>query len=271
MMSDWQSLTRAPRHPMALTGRLRANTRWRRLATEHFDVLIVGAGLSGIGAGFHLQQHCPDKSYAILEGRDSIGGTWDLFRYPGIRSDSRHVHARLFVRPWTEAKAIADGPLDPELRPRDRRRERHRQEHPLPSSGQARVVVVAGCALDGRSRTRAGEARELVRFTCNFLFMCSGYYNYEEGYTPDFAGSQRFRRPHRASAEMARRPRLRRQARGGDRQRRHRGDPGAGDGQDGRPCHHAAALADLCGVASRRRMRWPTSCARSCPPSSPTI
>ena len=68
------------------------------MAPEHFDVLIVGAGLSGIGAGYHLQQKCPGKSFAILEGRDCIGGTWDLFRYPGIRSDSRHVHAGLFVQ-----------------------------------------------------------------------------------------------------------------------------------------------------------------------------
>ena len=67
-------------------------------AAEHFDVLIVGAGLSGIGAGYHLQEKCPGKSYVILEGRDCIGGTWDLFRYPGIRSDSRHVHARLFLQ-----------------------------------------------------------------------------------------------------------------------------------------------------------------------------
>ena len=76
---------------------------------EHFDVLIVGAGLSGIGAGFHLQQKCPGKSYVILEGRDSIGGTWDLFRYPGIRSDSDMFTLGYRFRPWTEPKAIADG------------------------------------------------------------------------------------------------------------------------------------------------------------------
>ncbi|MGY4423525.1 cation diffusion facilitator CzcD-associated flavoprotein CzcO [Bradyrhizobium sp. JR6.1] len=78
--------------------------------SAHFDVLIVGAGLSGIGAGYHLQTNCPDRSYAILEGRDCIGGTWDLFRYPGIRSDSDMYTLGYSFRPWTEPKAIADGP-----------------------------------------------------------------------------------------------------------------------------------------------------------------
>ena len=77
---------------------------------EHVDVLIVGAGLSGIGAGYHLQANCPDKTYAILEGRDCIGGTWDLFRYPGVRSDSDMFTLGYSFRPWLEAKSIADGP-----------------------------------------------------------------------------------------------------------------------------------------------------------------
>src|SRR5271155_3317619 len=80
------------------------------MTIEHFDVLIIGAGLSGIGAGYHLQRRCPGTSYAILEGRDRIGGTWDLFRYPGIRSDSDMYTLGYSFRPWTEAKAIADGP-----------------------------------------------------------------------------------------------------------------------------------------------------------------
>jgi cation diffusion facilitator CzcD-associated flavoprotein CzcO len=82
----------------------------RDLASEHFDVVIVGAGLSGIGAAHHLQRNCPGKSFAILEGRASIGGTWDLFRYPGIRSDSDMYTMGYSFRPWTDAKAIADGP-----------------------------------------------------------------------------------------------------------------------------------------------------------------
>ena len=219
-------------------------------ASEHFDVLIVGAGLSGIGAGFHLQQKCPGKSYVILEGRDCIGGTWDLFRYPGIRSDSDMFTLGYSFKPWTEAKAIADGPrilnyvretaaengIDKKIR------FHHRVKRASWSTPDARWTVEA-------ERTAGEGATEIVRFTCNFLFMCSGYYNYEDGYTPEFPGADGFRRPHRASAEMDRRRRLRRQARGGDRLGRDRGDAGAGDGQAGRACHHAAALADLCGVA----------------------
>ena len=78
--------------------------------TEHFDVIVVGAGLSGIGAGYHLQTACPNKTYAVLEGRSAIGGTWDLFRYPGIRSDSDMYTLGYAFKPWREAKAIADGP-----------------------------------------------------------------------------------------------------------------------------------------------------------------
>ena len=77
---------------------------------EHFDVLIVGAGLSGIGAGAHLRMNCPGKTFAILEGRDAMGGTWDLFRYPGVRSDSDMYTLGYRFRPWTDPKAIADGP-----------------------------------------------------------------------------------------------------------------------------------------------------------------
>src|SRR5665213_528551 len=77
---------------------------------EHVDVLVVGAGISGIGAGYHLQTQCPDRTYAIFEGRESMGGTWDLFRYPGVRSDSDMYTLGFSFRPWKEAKAIADGP-----------------------------------------------------------------------------------------------------------------------------------------------------------------
>ena len=77
---------------------------------EHFDVLVVGAGISGVGAGYYLQSQSPDRSYAILEGRPQMGGTWDLFRYPGIRSDSDMYTLGYSFKPWTDAKAIADGP-----------------------------------------------------------------------------------------------------------------------------------------------------------------
>ena len=160
---------------------------------EHFDVLIVGAGLSGIGAGYHLQEKCPGKSYVILEGRDCIGGTWDLFRYPGIRSDSDMYTLGYSFKPWTEPKAIADGPrilnyvcetaVDNGI---DRKiRFHHRVKRASWSSPDARWTVEA-------ERTVGEGATEIVSFTCNFLFMCSGYYKYEEGYTPEFSGTADF-------------------------------------------------------------------------------
>jgi cation diffusion facilitator CzcD-associated flavoprotein CzcO len=164
------------------------------MPTEHFDVLIVGAGLSGIGAAYHLQQDCPHKSYAILEGRDAIGGTWDLFRYPGIRSDSDMYTMGYSFRPWTNPKAIADGPAIREYI-RDTAREAGIDrrihfntwvERASWSSQQARWTVEA-------RRGPAGGATETVRYTCSFLFMCSGYYRYSEGYTPEFAGAERFK------------------------------------------------------------------------------
>src|ERR1700693_2407579 len=161
--------------------------------SEHFDVLIVGAGLSGIGAGFHLQQKCPGKSFVILEGRDSIGGTWDLFRYPGIRSDSDMFTLGYSFKPWTEPKAIAEGPrilnyvretaidngIDKKIR------FHHRVKRASWSSPDARWTVEA-------ERTQGQGSVETVRFTCNFLFMCSGYYNYENGYSPEFPGAKDF-------------------------------------------------------------------------------
>jgi monooxygenase len=160
------------------------------MSPEHFDVVIVGAGISGIGAGCHLQQECPGKRYAILEGRADLGGTWDLFRYPGIRSDSDMYTLGYSFRPWTHAKAIADGPaiLD-YLRETAHTYgiEKHIRFHHL-------VKRAAWSSQDAHWTVDAerGPDREPVRFTCNFLFMCSGYYNYNEGYTPQFAGTERF-------------------------------------------------------------------------------
>ena len=157
---------------------------------EHVDVAIVGAGLSGIGAGFHLQANCPGKTYAILEAREESGGTWDLFRYPGIRSDSDMYTLGYSFRPWTDAKAIADGPsilsyvrqtaaeagIDRKIR------FRHRVVGAEWSTEEARWTV----------RAQRTDTDEIVRLTCGFLLMCSGYYRYDEGYTPDFAGVERF-------------------------------------------------------------------------------
>jgi cation diffusion facilitator CzcD-associated flavoprotein CzcO len=160
---------------------------------EHVDVLIVGAGLSGVGAGCHLQLKCPGKTFAILEARESIGGTWDLFRYPGIRSDSDMFTLGYSFRPWEEPKAIADGPSILTYI-RDTARDHgvegkirfgHRVVRAEWSTAEARWLVEA-------ERT---DTQETVRFSCGFLLMASGYYRYDEGYTPEFEGTERFRGP----------------------------------------------------------------------------
>jgi monooxygenase len=161
------------------------------MAIEHCDVLVVGAGISGICAGYHLQTSCPGRTYAILEARDRIGGTWDLFRYPGIRSDSDMYTLGFSFKPWTNPKAIADGwSIIEYLRETarehgiDRRiRFRHRVTRASWSSEDARWTV----------EVRRADAGDVVQLTCNFLFMCSGYYDYAEGYTPEFPGRERFR------------------------------------------------------------------------------
>src|SRR5919108_3140579 len=158
---------------------------------EHVDVLIVGAGLSGVGAACHLTQNCPRKTFAILEARDAIGGTWDLFRYPGIRSDSDMFTLGYNFRPWEEAKAIADGPsilryireTAREYRVDEKIRFNHRVVRAEWSTDEARWTVKV-------ERTDTGESFEM---TCGFLFTCTGYYRYDHGYTPHFEGTERFR------------------------------------------------------------------------------
>ncbi|MEM6411170.1 MAG: NAD(P)/FAD-dependent oxidoreductase [Pseudomonadota bacterium] len=158
------------------------------MAEQHYDVLIVGAGLSGIGAAVHLQEKCPGKSYTILEGRDAIGGTWDLFRYPGIRSDSDMHTLGYEFKPWTDAKAIADGPSIKSYV------HETADEHGIRENIQFghKVVGAAWSSEDGRWRVTAEQDGEARQFTCSFLYMCSGYYKYEAGYTPDFEGMNDF-------------------------------------------------------------------------------
>ncbi|MFN3515086.1 MAG: flavin-containing monooxygenase [Phenylobacterium sp.] len=159
------------------------------MASEHFDVVIVGAGLSGIGAGYHLQTQAPGRSYVILEGRDAIGGTWDLFRYPGIRSDSDMYTLGYSFRPWKEAKAIADGPSILNYvreTARDHGVDRHiRFGH--------KVERASWSSEDAAWTVEAVRGGETVRFTCSFLFLCGGYYDYDQGYSPDFPGAARFK------------------------------------------------------------------------------
>jgi cation diffusion facilitator CzcD-associated flavoprotein CzcO len=158
--------------------------------SNHVDVLIVGAGLSGIGAAYHLNTKCAGKSYAILEARDTIGGTWDLFRYPGIRSDSDMYTLGYIFKPWTDAKAIADGPAILDYI-KDTAREygidRHIQFH-------TRVV---GAAWDSQAQRwtvdlERGPDRRRDQITAGFVFLCAGYYRYESGFDPDFAGRETY-------------------------------------------------------------------------------
>ncbi|MFZ1908606.1 MAG: NAD(P)/FAD-dependent oxidoreductase [Burkholderiales bacterium] len=157
---------------------------------EHFDVLIVGAGLSGIGAGYHLQTRCRGRTYAILEGRDAIGGTWDLFRYPGIRSDSDMYTLGYSFRPWEQANAIADGPSILKY-VRDTARE-HGIERRIRFGHQAKRASWSSQDARWTVAAERGSAKEAVQFSCNFLFVCGGYYNYAQGYTPAFPGAERF-------------------------------------------------------------------------------
>ena len=158
---------------------------------EPFDVIIVGSGLSGINAAYHLQVACRSKSFVILESRDAIGGTWDLFRYPGIRSDSDMFTFGYPFRPWQSNAAIADGESirtyireTAEAYGVDRKiRFRHRVKSASWSSADALWIIDA----------ERGAEREPVRFTCNFLFGCTGYYDYAGGYTPEFAGTGNFK------------------------------------------------------------------------------
>jgi monooxygenase len=163
------------------------------VSANHFDVLIVGGGLSGIAAGYHLQRDCPDKRFALLEARANIGGTWDLFRYPGVRSDSDMFTLGYSFRPWVEDKAIADGEsilryinatardsgIDKKIR------FNHRVKRASWSSEEACWSIEA----------EHGSDQDIVRLTCRFLFLCTGYYRYAEGYSPAFPGADRFTGP----------------------------------------------------------------------------
>jgi len=157
---------------------------------EHFDVLIVGAGLSGIGAGYRLQTECPGKSYAILESRNAMGGTWDLFRYPGVRSDSDMYTLGFGFRPWRGKKSIADGASIVNYI-----RETAHEYGIDQKIRYGYTVTQASWSSPNAAWTveATGPAGKPVQFTCNFLYMCSGYYDYAQGYMPGWPGMERYR------------------------------------------------------------------------------
>ncbi|MBV9164303.1 MAG: NAD(P)/FAD-dependent oxidoreductase [Pseudonocardiales bacterium] len=165
--------------------------RWGEgVRLDHVDVLIVGAGLSGIGAACHLRRRCRDKTFAILEARGRIGGTWDLFRYPGVRSDSDMFTLGYSFRPWTDPQAIAEG--DSICRYiRETAREHGVAEH---IRFHHRVVRAEWSSEHARWTVEAQrtDTSGSVVLTCSFLFVCAGYYRYDEGYTPQFRGTERF-------------------------------------------------------------------------------
>lgn len=150
----------------------------------HVDVLIVGAGISGIGAAYHLQTHCPSKTYAIIEARDQVGGTWDLFRYPGIRSDSDMFTFGFKFKPWVSPKAISPGE-DIRHYVKEAAAENHIDQH----IRFGHKVVAADWSTKNQCWTLSVVERatgETRQFTCDFYLSCGGYYNYDAGYTPEF-------------------------------------------------------------------------------------
>ena len=156
---------------------------------EHLDVLIVGAGISGIGAAHHLKERCPDRSFAIFEGRERLGGTWDLFRYPGIRSDSDMFTLGFNFRPWTQAKAIADGPSI--------LRYLHETVAEDGTGGAIRyrhkVLAADWDNTAGHWRVRYEADGAPGEITCQILYLAAGYYRYDRGHRPEFPGEETFR------------------------------------------------------------------------------
>ncbi len=158
--------------------------------SESVDVLIIGAGLAGIGGACQLRRNCPNHSFTILESRATSGGTWDLFRYPGFRSDSDMYTYSYGFKPWKDKSTIADGhkilsyirEAAAEYNVEQRIRYQHKVVAADWSTTEKRWLVTA----------ERGNTGEQVTINCKFLFHCSGYYDYEQGYTPEFSGSETF-------------------------------------------------------------------------------
>ena len=158
---------------------------------NHIDVVVVGAGISGIGAAYNLKTRCPQKSFTILEGRANIGGTWDLFKYPGIRSDS-DMHTMGFkFKPWNSPKTIADGPailsyLEETIEENDLRKKIQFNKKVIGASWSSIEALWTLEVEDQSDKT-------VEKTTCNILYLCGGYYNYDKGYTPEFKGVENFK------------------------------------------------------------------------------
>ena len=158
---------------------------------NHIDVVVVGAGISGIGAAYNLKTRCPQKSFTILEGRANIGGTWDLFKYPGIRSDS-DMHTMGFkFKPWNSPKTIADGPailsyLEETIEENDLRKKIQFNKKVIDASWSSIEALWTLEVEDQSDKT-------IEKTTCNILYLCGGYYNYDKGYTPEFKGVENFK------------------------------------------------------------------------------
>lgn len=157
---------------------------------DYFDVLIVGAGLSGIGSARHLMEKCTDKTFAILESRETIGGTWDLFKYPGVRSDSDMFTLGYEFKPWPHNEGIADGGVICDYI------QDAAAEADLESKIQFNRKVVSAEWVDETARWSLQVVNvntgDIIEMTCTYLMMCTGYYEYEKGYTPEFAGREQF-------------------------------------------------------------------------------
>ena len=156
----------------------------------NYDVVIVGAGISGIGAAYNIQKSCPEKSFAIFEGRENIGGTWDLFKYPGIRSDS-DMHTMGFrFKPWTNAKTIADGPSILEYL--NEAADENNLREKIQFETKVKTAQWDSSSATWRLGIDKGEQGQLEDVTCKILYLCGGYYNYDQGYLPEFKGYDEF-------------------------------------------------------------------------------
>lgn len=160
------------------------------MASEYFDIIIIGAGLSGIGAACHLKQQCANKTFTILESRQAIGGTWDLFRYPGIRSDSDMFTLGYSFKPWKNKKGIADGE-DIRKYIKEAASEHNIEPH---IQYQQRVTSANFCSDSACWALEVSQADGSVRILrCQFLLGCTGYYDYQQGFTPEFNGQHAFK------------------------------------------------------------------------------